>query len=109
LLLLKESTPILLTDGNGALYPLAKDCNDNIRDPLWLDLPPLSSLCVRISNLPSGIPSSKSKTALMAFAVQHQRLMPYILRCDLDRVKGVLTALEEDCSKFVTDPPIGSA
>ena len=30
---------------------------------------------------------------------QHQRLMPYILRCDLERVKSVIAMLEEDLSE----------
>ena len=34
---------------------------------------------------------------------QHQRLMPYILRCDLERVKSVIATLEEDLSESLFD------
>ncbi|XP_076437649.1 E3 ubiquitin-protein ligase UBR5-like [Babylonia areolata] len=92
----EESLPVLLCDGNGTVYPLAKDCNDNIRDPLWLDLPPLSGVGMRLSHLTSVTPIQKNKTAIIALTVQHQRIMPYILRSDLERVRNIVSALEED-------------
>lgn len=39
-----QESPIILQDGNGTVYPMAKDCMGRIRDPDWLDLPPLNSL-----------------------------------------------------------------
>ncbi|KAL8591738.1 hypothetical protein ACOMHN_032280 [Nucella lapillus] len=92
----EESVPVLLSDGNGTLYPLAKDCNDNIRDPLWLDLPPLAGVGLRLSHLTSVTANQKNKTAIIALTVQHQRVMPYILRSDLERVRNVISTLEED-------------
>lgn len=103
----EESQPVLLCDGNGTLYPLAKDCNENVRDPLWLDLPPLASVCMRLSSLPSSVPNQKAKTAIIALTLQHQRLMPYLLRCDLERVKGVVAALEEDSKSGIGSRLIG--
>ena len=66
----QESQPVLLCDGNGTMYMLAKDCNENIRDPLWLDLPPVSCLAVRITHLPTFSPNQKNKAAIIAFTIQ---------------------------------------
>lgn len=66
----QESQPVLLCDGNGAMYLLAKDCSENIRDPLWLDLPPVTCLAMRITHLPTAAPHQKNKTAIIALTVQ---------------------------------------
>ncbi|KAG8228758.1 hypothetical protein J437_LFUL008199 [Ladona fulva] len=53
---------LILRDGNGAIYPLAKDCVDSIRDPHWLDLPPLRCIGVGTHTL-QGSSSSCASTS----------------------------------------------
>ena len=60
--------PLILRDGNGAIYPVAKDCLEGIRDPLWLDLPPLVSLGMTLQSVPSA--SLKNRVAVIALAVE---------------------------------------
>lgn len=45
---------VLLRDGNRTLYPLARDSLDAIRDPHWLDLPPVRCLAAGLHPLSSG-------------------------------------------------------
>jgi len=61
---------LLLRDGNGAIYPVAKDCLDGIRDPLWFDMAPLCSLSMAIQSLPGAGPPSKSRLAIIALALE---------------------------------------
>ena len=45
----------LLLDGNRTVYPLVKDCTstaDTIKDPIWLDLPPVSAIGLGTHALP---------------------------------------------------------
>ena len=45
----------LLLDGNRTVYPLVKDCTssaDSIRDPVWLDLPPVAAVGLGTHALP---------------------------------------------------------
>ncbi|XP_067014137.2 E3 ubiquitin-protein ligase UBR5 isoform X4 [Anabrus simplex] len=89
---------LLLRDGNSTIYPLAKDCVDSIRDPHWLDLPPVRSVGAgthALSSVTSGS-NLKNQVALLVLAVETQLLMPRILRCDLEGVKQVLATLELD-------------
>ena len=59
-----------LQDGNGAIYPLAKDCIDGIRDPMWLDLPPVSCLSIKTHNLGNTGSGLKQYAAVMVLAIQ---------------------------------------
>lgn len=68
---LKES-PIILRDGNGTIYPMVKDCVGGIRDPDWLDLPPINSLGMGVHSL-ANLPSNstiKKKAAIIIMAVE---------------------------------------
>lgn len=98
---------LLLRDGNSTIYPLAKDCVDSIRDPHWLDLPPVRCVGAGTHSLgvsnggttscqSGGTSNLKSQVALLVLAIENQLLMPRILRCDLDGVKQVLASLEHD-------------
>lgn len=87
---------VQLQDGNGAIYPLAKDYNSGIRDPMWLNLPPVRCLGMRVQALPNTILSQKNKAAVIVLAVEHQTLIPHLLRCDYDKVKGILSSLEQE-------------
>jgi hypothetical protein len=85
----QQGTPLILRDGNGALYPLAKDCLEGIRDPLWLDLPPLISLGMGIQTVQSSSSSAtKNKIAVIALALE------VIFDSVLQDILSVLIAIE---------------
>lgn len=90
---------LILRDGNSTIYPLAKDCAEAVRDPQWLDLPPVR--CVSAGTLALSVTSQnmKNQVALIVMALEQQLLMPRILRCDLDGVRQVLVQLESETSK----------
>ena len=90
----------MLNDGNNALYPLAKDCVSSIRDPLWLDLPPIQCLDMNIVGLPNVAANCKNKAAVIALTLKPQSLIPLVLRCDLERVRLLLHSLEKETSKL---------
>ena len=60
----------MLRDGNGAIYPVAKDCLDGIRDPLWFDMAPLCTLSMAVQSLPGAGLTSKSRLAVIALALE---------------------------------------
>ncbi|XP_066269411.1 E3 ubiquitin-protein ligase UBR5-like [Branchiostoma lanceolatum] len=98
----------LLRDGNGAIYPLAKDCIEGIRDPVWLDLPPARCIGLGIQSL-IDLPSSselKKKAAVVVLAFETQLLMPHVLRCDYESVKQFLYSLERDTGSINTQNTI---
>lgn len=92
---------MILRDGNGTIYPIAKDCADSIREPNWLDLAPV--LCIGASTIPipscSNSTNLKNKVAVIALVFDNLMLMPRILRCDYDGVKQVFLNLEHDQSE----------
>ncbi|XP_066547011.1 E3 ubiquitin-protein ligase UBR5 isoform X4 [Amia ocellicauda] len=92
-----QESPIILRDGNGTIYPMAKDCMGGIRDPDWLDLPPISSLGMGVHSL-TNLPANstiKKKAAIIIMAVEKQTLMQHILRCDLEACRQYLINLEQ--------------
>ncbi|KAK7812681.1 hypothetical protein U0070_016151 [Myodes glareolus] len=92
-----QESPIILRDGNGTIYPMAKDCMGGIRDPDWLDLPPISSLGMGVHsliNLPANS-TIKKKAAIIIMAVEKQTLMQHILRCDYEACRQYLVNLEQ--------------
>ncbi|KAH3897177.1 hypothetical protein DPMN_021362, partial [Dreissena polymorpha] len=92
-----EDSFVQLRDGNGALYPFARDCTEGIKDPMWLDLPPVRCLAMKTHFLRDILPSTqKNKAMLFVLAVEHQYLLPHILRCDTDRVRTCLNGLEQE-------------
>ncbi|GFO10305.1 E3 ubiquitin-protein ligase ubr5 [Plakobranchus ocellatus] len=93
------NSSLILRDGNGAIYPMAKDCNDNIRDPIWLDLPPVTSVGMKVQRVPSLALAGKESALVIALTVKHQELIPHILRSDTARVKAVIAALEEEAKE----------
>jgi len=66
----QQTAPLILRDGNGAIYPVAKDCLDGIRDPLWLDMAPLCSLSMAIQSVPSAGALPKSRLAVIGLALE---------------------------------------
>ncbi|XP_077989768.1 E3 ubiquitin-protein ligase UBR5-like [Glandiceps talaboti] len=92
-----QDTCTILQDGNGAIYPLAKDAVGGIRDPIWLDMPPLQCVSVgtyHMTNTITGI--LKNRAAVIVMALQMQTLIPYILKCDYEAVKVYLHSLEQE-------------
>uniref|UniRef100_W8BVH1 HECT-type E3 ubiquitin transferase n=1 Tax=Ceratitis capitata TaxID=7213 RepID=W8BVH1_CERCA len=86
---------ILVCDGNRALYPIAKDCLGSIKDPQWLDLPPVKQVSVGVIPF-SGTGNVKSKLSLTVLNFESQLLMPHILRCDIKNAFSILSRLEKD-------------
>ncbi|KAL7740186.1 hypothetical protein ACLKA6_003892 [Drosophila palustris] len=93
-----NSSTIVLRDGNGALYPLAKDCIGSIKDPQWFDLPPVKSITMATISLPPSASciNLKSKVCMTALLFVTQKLMPHILRCDIKNCISVLKRLEQE-------------
>ena len=49
---------------------MAKDCNDGIRDPMWLNLPPVRCLGMRVQALGNTILNQKNKAAVIVLAIE---------------------------------------
>ncbi|EDV98558.1 E3 ubiquitin-protein ligase hyd [Drosophila grimshawi] len=96
-----NSSTIVLRDGNGALYPLAKDCIGSIKDPQWFDLPPVKSVTMATISLPPAASciNLKSKVCMTALLFETQKLMPHILRCDVKNCIALLMRLEKEDRK----------
>ncbi|XP_066251195.1 E3 ubiquitin-protein ligase hyd isoform X7 [Euwallacea similis] len=102
-----NQTVLILRDGNNTIYPLAKDCADAIRDPQFLDLPPVKCVAASTVAVPSTSLNMKNQVALVVFALEQQVLMPKILRCDIEGVRQVLGQLDQDLKlNTVTRPSI---
>ncbi|XP_063710070.1 E3 ubiquitin-protein ligase hyd isoform X2 [Culicoides brevitarsis] len=98
------SNVILLRDGNNTLYPIAKDCVDAIKDPQWLDMPPVKCISAVPLSLPSSTTtSSRSFVAMIVLATESQLLMSRILRCDIESVKQILNQLENELKGQVSN------
>lgn len=95
----------MLLDGNKTLYPVAKNAIGGIRDPNWLDLPPLQALGIGVHFLthPSLGTNMKTKAAVIAVAVKNQLLMPHILRCDFEAVSHFLSNLQLETNSWVKE------
>lgn len=102
----EQTTVVLCRDGNGTLYPLAKDCtNTVIRQPISLNLGPVNSIGLGVFafsslNNGAGLPTTSSSfnnnrthAALLALTLERQHLMPAILNSDLDLVRECLGLL----------------
>ncbi|XP_060518971.1 E3 ubiquitin-protein ligase UBR5 isoform X3 [Cylas formicarius] len=89
-------TVLVLRDGNNTIYPIAKDCAEAIRDPQFLDLPPVKCLAAGTLALTGTNVNMKNQVAILVFALEQQLLMPKILKCDVDGVRQVLAQLDSD-------------
>lgn len=93
---------VIVRDGNSTIFPMAKDCLDSVRDPQWLDLPPVRCLGAgthALCLLPNK--NMKNQVAVIILAVEAQLLMSKILRCDLDGIGAVLTQLDNEAKAGV--------
>lgn len=90
----ETTTVVICRDGNGTLYPLAKDCTETVlREPIALNLGPVSTIGLGIYALPSSMiattssgssSSPKTHAAILGLAFEPQYLMSAILKSDLD-------------------------
>lgn len=76
---------------------MAKDCMGGIRDPDWLDLPPISSLGMGVHSL-TNLPANstiKKKAAIIIMAVEVKYFLYYRIMCffSLDFIKLCLKQL----------------
>ncbi|XP_035430151.1 E3 ubiquitin-protein ligase UBR5 isoform X5 [Spodoptera frugiperda] len=100
---------VMMVDGNGALYPVSRDCVGMVREPPALNLPVARALAAHALPLhPHAAAAAaqhphhtalKSQVALIILVPEPQLMMPRVLRCDLDGVRQVLHQLESDTSK----------
>ena len=86
----------ILRDGNGCIYPLAKDCSDSIRDPITLDMPPAQAIGIGIHQIREPTPNQKHQVAVIVLALENQLLTPAIVRSDPDLVRLTLASLEKE-------------
>uniref|UniRef100_UPI00358E0F24 E3 ubiquitin-protein ligase UBR5-like isoform X5 n=1 Tax=Myxine glutinosa TaxID=7769 RepID=UPI00358E0F24 len=92
-----QESPVLLRDGNGTLYPLSRDCLGGVRDPDWLDLPPVQALGVglhALTNLPANS-SIKKKATVIVMTIERQSLLGPVLRCDYEACRAALLGMEQ--------------
>ena len=73
-----QGAPVILRDGNGAIYPLAKNCLEGIRDPIWFELPPAKCLGLGFQTLPMVGPNCKNKIAVIAIGLEVSILLFFI-------------------------------
>lgn len=93
---------LILRDGNKTIYPLAKDCVEAIRDPLWMVLPPLSCVAATPVTIQSTNVNTKTQVTLVVLATEQQLLMPKIMRCDVDAIKFFLQQLNNELKSQVS-------
>ena len=89
----------LLLDGNRTIYPLVKDSTpsaDSIKDPHWLDLPPIGAIGLGTHALPHVGSGKKNEVAVVVLSFTPQTIIPKILQCDLESIKRIITNLESD-------------
>lgn len=89
-------TVLILRDGNNTIYPMTKDCVEAIKEPTWLDLPPIKCIAAAPLTLPSVGVNLKSQVAIVAIVPEPQILMSRILRCDIEGIKNILVQLDSD-------------
>lgn len=85
---------LILRDGNNTIYPMTKDCVEAIKDPNWLDLPPIKCIAAAPLTLPSVGVNMKSQVAIVAIVPEPQILMSRILRCDIEGIRNVLVLMD---------------
>jgi len=93
----ESDVAVTLRDGNGSLYPLAKDFLDSLREPQPLDMAPIQALSMTVHPLrdPNN-PSKISPTLVMAIALESQILIPAVLRSDPEFVRLTLASLDRE-------------
>lgn len=84
----------LVRDGNGTIYPVAKDCTDSVRDPLTIDMGPANAVGIGINPIRDSSDGQKNQVAVIVLCLKNQIMTPAILRSDPDLVRSTLASLE---------------
>ncbi|XP_031552973.1 E3 ubiquitin-protein ligase UBR5-like isoform X3 [Actinia tenebrosa] len=80
---------LMMTDPNGTLFPLCRNFIGSIKDPTWIDIPPLQCLGVGVTSLRPGT-ECKSRAIVVVMAMEPQKLMSYVLDCDYEGIQNFL-------------------
>lgn len=98
---------LILRDGNSNLFPIAKDSLNAIREPQWLDLPPVRCIATgthALTSVHSNNASSsagagsglKNQVSLIVLAFQQQTMMSKMLACNYKAMVDTLAKLDRD-------------
>jgi hypothetical protein len=61
-----------------------------VRDPTWMDLPPVSCVAAAPVTITSTNVNTKTQVTLVVLATEQQILMPKTMQCDVEGVKYLL-------------------
>ncbi|OQR77876.1 E3 ubiquitin-protein ligase UBR5-like [Tropilaelaps mercedesae] len=86
----------LLRDGNACLFPLAHDCVAAIRDPVWLNLPPVRAIGMGLQALRDVAHNQKSQVAVIALLLEPQTVMSAIFKGNAEAVCQLLSNAKRD-------------
>lgn len=93
----ESDVAVTLRDGNGSLYPLAKDFLDSLKEPQPLDMAPVQAMSMAVHPLKD--PNNASRivpTLVIALALESQILIPAVLRSDPEFVRLTLASLDKE-------------
>lgn len=85
---------LILRDGNGTIYPLSKDCNNAIKEPINLDLPPIQAMAMCFAPLKDS--TTKNQLAINLIILENQLIIPSILQSDPDYLRLTLNSFEKN-------------
>uniref|UniRef100_A0A6G1SD51 E3 ubiquitin-protein ligase UBR5 n=1 Tax=Aceria tosichella TaxID=561515 RepID=A0A6G1SD51_9ACAR len=92
----ESDVAVTLRDGNGSLYPLARDFHDSLREPQPLDMPPVQAIGMAVHPARDpNYPNRTYPTLVMAAALENQILMPAVLKSDPELVRLTLASLDQ--------------
>lgn len=86
----------LLRDGNACLFPIAHDCVSAIRDPVWLNLPPVRAIGLGLQALRDVAHNQKSQVAVIALLLEPQTVMSAIFKGNAEAVCQLLSNAKRD-------------
>ncbi|XP_022696858.1 E3 ubiquitin-protein ligase UBR5-like isoform X3 [Varroa jacobsoni] len=86
----------LLRDGNACLFPLAHDCVAAIRDPVWLNLPPVRAMGMGLQALRDVAHNQKSQVAVITLLLEPQTVMSAIFKGNAEAVCQLLSNAKRD-------------
>ena len=65
-----QSAPVILLDGNSAVYLLSRNYIEGVRYPIWFDLPPARCHGLGFQTLLVVGPHCKNKVAIIAMGME---------------------------------------
>lgn len=90
---------LILKDGNGTIYPLSKDCNNSLKEPINLNLPPVQAMSMCFAPLKDST-SNKNQLAINVIVLENQAIMPAILQSDPEYLRLTLNSFEKNSSSL---------